>query len=254
MDNFDEQIKNLEIREKRIRNRTIWITILVPVLTVVFSYFTTITTIESEIKLDKMNYTQENISSILKDDNIINARKKLKFLLDAGLIGGDEISSDSILNSLERNLINKNESIYHFALGVASLDNAIEFYYNNPSAKLDTIIKLYTEANNEFLIALELDPSNWEAMAYIGIAYLNMGEDISANTFIEKALTEYDKAIKINPGVGWIHADMAHAYYLLGIEQSMCFEAKLADSLGGLGYERLEKVSYYLETFCGHSY
>jgi len=213
-----------------------------------------VTTINSEIKLDKINYTQENISSILKEDNIIDARKKLKFLLDAGLIGGDEFSSDSILHSMERNLINKNESMYHFALGTVYFDNAIDYHFEHSSSRIDSIVVLYTKAINEFLQSLELDPNNWEARANIGISYLNLGEGMPSNIYIEKAIEEYDKALEINPSLGWIHADKAYAYSLLNRIDKICYNAKKADSLGGLDYDRSERVSYYLENYCSDSY
>ena len=204
MDKLEEQIKNLEIREKRLRNRTIWLTATVPIITIIISLLTTTITIQKEFDLDKLNFTQKQVIELIKQQNIIVSRKKLQFLIDADLIG-DKKNKDKLGIALNDNLVSEHEGMTHFILGMVDFTKA---YY---ALDQDTVIKYYRLAIPEFIQALEFDPLLIEARSSLASCYNNIGLNLRYFTFHQRALEEYDKALKIDSSVLYIHLDRVRA-------------------------------------------
>ncbi|NQZ43605.1 MAG: hypothetical protein HRT65_04790 [Flavobacteriaceae bacterium] len=72
---LERQKQLLEIQEKRIKNRTIWVTTLIPLLTVAISIITSKITAQNEVVKSKLNYTQERITALINETDIIRSRK-----------------------------------------------------------------------------------------------------------------------------------------------------------------------------------
>ena len=178
---LERQKQLLEIQEKRIKNRTIWVTTLIPLLTVAISIITSKITAQNEVVKSKLNYTQERITALINETDIIRSRKKIKFLAESNLIGTKENKS-KILKALNSNLIDESESKTKFFLGVQKFNKA----YN--SIKLDTLSKSYFEAIKLFSESLELNPNNYEAIAYLASANNNLELELNLVTFYEKAV------------------------------------------------------------------
>lgn len=228
MNNLEEQLKKIEIQEKKLRNRTIWLSALVPVLSIVLSLLTTYLTVRKEFDIDKLDYTQERINAVMKDQSIIDARQKLKFLIESDLIG-DKNNKVKLLDALDRHLINKNESINQFLKGVEYFDAAYDF-----KVPKDSISNYYAKAIDKLLKSLELNPLNYEAITYLAASYYNIAYELSLNTFYELALAEYNRALQINSTLSYVHLDKAKTLDKLRRYDEACKEIRIALKIGGL--------------------
>ncbi|WP_074406667.1 tetratricopeptide repeat protein [Aquimarina megaterium] len=198
IDDLEVKIKRLEIREKDLKNRTILLTALVPIITIIISVISTYLTINSKYKIDKQDFTQDQITSILKEEPQMNvARRKLKFLIESNLIGESKIHQDKILQSLNRNLVSTSDGIEDFLEGNIFFDKAIKA---QDSSKNTTIISSnYKKAISYLSNSLEYDPNNYVARTLIGKSYANLGYILNIPVFHEKAEIEYLKSLEIKP-------------------------------------------------------
>ncbi|MDN5211905.1 hypothetical protein QQ020_07575 [Fulvivirgaceae bacterium BMA12] len=243
MEELEIQIKKLEIQEKKLRNRTNWLTVLLPFLTIAVSIVTTFWTVQSQLDVKKLTYTQEQITSLINKPDIIDTRKKLAFLLEGDLIG-DKNNRDKLLKVLEKNLIDENQSTKHFITGVLNSDIA------GKSQNADSITFYYSKAIDEFLQALELNPSNYEAQAFLGHAYYNIGSKLSLITLVERSLIEYNKALKLDSTVGYIHVDKALAFEYLGKYKELCEEIRLTSNLDITDSTRRKSIKELRNLYC----
>ncbi|MEH0157316.1 hypothetical protein V6R21_24595 [Limibacter armeniacum] len=243
MDDFESQKQKIEIREKRLKNSTIWVSTLIPLLTVIISIVTTNLTIQNKIDIEKLNFTQERIKTLLNEDDISESRKKLKFLIESGLIG-EKNNEGNLLKALNSNLINESESTLQFLLGVKSFDRAFN------SKNLDTVMTFYTSSINYFMKALDLNPNNYEARSYLGASYNNLGMELGLYTLYEKALIEYDRALKLDSTIMYVHVDKAKTFENLEKYNELCNELGMVGSLIGLDSFRINEVSRMRLLYC----
>ena len=225
MQNIEEQMKRLEIQEKKLRNRTILVTGLVPLLTIIFSLATNYFTIQKEFGIDRLNFTQDEISNLLKEQDIVDVRKKIKFLIEGDLLEND-VRRNEILESLDKNLIDSNESRILFLQGRRYFDVA------RSSNNEDTTLEYFTKSMKEFLKSLELNPSNQETLAYLGLTYDNIGKMLELQTFIKSAQKAYDDALEIDSTLAWVHYQKASIYNYLKKYDKACMELTKAFDQG----------------------
>ncbi len=236
MHSLEDQEKRLLLQEKKLRNRTIVLTALIPLITVLVSVFTTQLTIQSKVDIDKLNFTQEKISELIKGKDLVESRKTLKFLLESDLIG-DSKSKDKLLHSLEENLIDESSSTQNFLLGVMNFDSA----YN--STNKHEIQSSYTKAINYFLKSLELNPRNYEARAYLGFSYFNLGNEWNLHSFYERSIQEYLKALEIDSTISYVYVDLADAYFNLGQTEKAIKYIKAVPNPSNLDSFRIEVMA-----------
>ena len=146
MKSIEERLKELEISEKKLKNKTIWLTALVPIITIAVSVITTFLTFENNFEIDKQNFTQEQVTIMLKEQDLIVARKKMKFLVINNLIGHEE-SSAKLISSMNEILIDKDQSE---TLYVSGIENFRIAYSENNSSKPDKmrVRKYYFKASS----------------------------------------------------------------------------------------------------------
>lgn len=243
MEDLESQKQKIEIQEKRLKNSTIWITTLIPLLTIIISIVTTNLTIQNKIDIEKLSFTQERIKVLIDEEDIVEARKKIRFLIESGLIG-EKKNEGNILKALNSNLINESESTLQFLLGVMNCDTAFN------STNLDTKITFYTKSINYFMKALELNPNNYEARAYLGTSYNNLGVELGLHTLYEKALVEYNRALTLDSTLLYVHVDKARTFENLKRNNEVCNELSMVNSLVGLNSFRRIEVNRMKNTYC----
>ncbi|MEM8999255.1 MAG: hypothetical protein AAGB24_03240 [Bacteroidota bacterium] len=234
MTDQEKQLKQLEVREKKLKNRTILLTAFIPIFTIVASIITTQLTISNQLNINKLEYTQEKINEILANEDIINSRKAIKFLIESDLIGNKE-NRANLIDALDRNLVDENTSIKEFLQGVRYFNVSFESKDN------DTIRKNYIDAIEAFTKSLELNPTNYEARTFLAASYYNLGSQLSLNSLYEKALSEYNTAIATDSTHSYVYHDKAKTLEVLSRYEEACANFNKAKKMGGLNSLRLEE-------------
>ncbi|MBW1298592.1 tetratricopeptide repeat protein [Aquimarina litoralis] len=210
---LEEIIKKLEIKEKQIKNRTIWWTVLIPLISVLVTIpvtiYTTGMTVKKEFELDKMNFVQEQINQILKEDDLVKSRKKLQFLLDSELFG-KEFNDSKLVESLEKNFINESDGTKSFMEGILIFNDALNA--EDDITKADK----YNTAINYFNESLEYNPNMHEARVHMGYCFYNLGYIFEKYTFYEKALKQLTIALKKDTTLIQLHLDKIDIFEELG--------------------------------------
>ena len=231
MDNFEDRLKQLELKEKKLKIRTKWFAVVIPLLAILGSLATTLFTTQYQLNIDRLNYTQEQINSLIKDSNIVNARNKIKFLIESDLIGNKH-NKDSIINALNKNLINQFESTQLNLQGVIAFNKAIMLADMNLPYLNDSIINYYQKAIGYFYKALELNPEERETYDYLANAYYNLATIVNYNPFYKEALNIYNKELNFDPNQIVPHLYKAEAFYNLLEDDSAKKELLIVKELG----------------------
>lgn len=223
MSDLEQRIKLLEIEEKKLKNKTFWWVIITPILTIVVTLITTLLTINTEFSIDKQNYTQDQISTLLQSSDIIQARKKIQFLLEAELVG-DDLSRKKILQALNNNLIDPNLGTSYFISGMANLSIAKGITEDDSSAKY------YLRAINDFIKDLEFEPNNYDARINLGLCYANIGAKYDLDYYFERAIVEYDKVLVKLPNYDYLMARKIYTLEKLNRKKEICELLKKIDT------------------------
>ena len=240
---LERQKKLFDIQEKKMKNRTIWVTTLIPLLTIIISVITSKITAQNEMDKTKLSYTQERITALIDENDIIKSRKKIKFLTESDLIGTKE-NKTKIVNSLNSNLIDESESRTKFFQGVLKFNKA----YNSNS--LDTLSNYYFESIKLFYQSLELNPNNYEARSYLASSYNNLGLELSLNTFYEKAVEEYDKTIQIDSSLNYVYLDKAKTLENLNRDLELCITLTKINDTVSMDTTRRKEYHELKEKYC----
>jgi tetratricopeptide (TPR) repeat protein len=212
MEEIEKKLKEMELREKKLKNRTYWLVTLVPLITIGVSIITTYLTIQQQFNLSKLNFSQEEIKYLLKEEDVISARKKIKFLIESGLL---EVSVDNnkVIKAINENLVDEYEnSLTYLLTGHRYLSKAENEIDSKDSKKFDTASKCFALAIQYFLKSLDLNPQNPDVHAWLGYAYHKTGEELYFPQFIRTALNEYDEAIKLDSTLSWVRVKKAQIY------------------------------------------
>lgn len=251
MANLEEKSKQLEIREKKLRNKTILLTALVPVLTIIISFGTSWLTIRNELDINKISYTQQQISNIVGEKDVVEARRLVSFLIDADLIGNQN-NQRNILNSLHKNFINEFESMDHYINGVRFFG----FAFENGEAKsveIDSVLADYKRAAREFLWSIEYNPMNYEAQHFLGSTYNNIANLLTIPSYYYKAIKHYDMALEIDSTLTYVYVDKAGTLSLMGKNDELCnMISKISElEISELNKQRIEMFEE-LKEFCSN--
>lgn len=180
--------------------------IILILLVVFISYKTAKITVKSDVELEKLKYKQETIREIIVTQDIPNARKKIKFLLETKLIDDE----DNNISEAFRDLINETKAHNLYLLGKTLEDSA---YYSDIDIKLK--LELYENAINKYTEALENNPFISNAYHSRGYCYQKiafLSSLIDQPYFFKESIRNFNEAIlidSINP----------HSYYLRGLSK-----------------------------------
>jgi tetratricopeptide (TPR) repeat protein len=226
MEELENKIIEIELRQKKLKNRTDWLVPLVPIMTIVVSIMTTYLTIQQQFNLSKLNFSQEEIKYLLKDEDVISARKKIKFLIESGLLNvGAE--NNKIIKALDDNLVDDyGNSLTYLLAGHRYLSIAED------SENTDTSSKYFALSIQYFLKSLDRNLKNPDAHAWLGYAYHKTGELLYLPQFLKTALIEYDEALTLDPTLSWVHVKKAKLYYRSHEFKDAAMELKTAYKLG----------------------
>lgn len=215
MEDLEQRIKQLEIDEKKLKNKSFWFTIFTPILTIVISLITTLITINSDFRIDKQNYTQEQINNILEDTDLIKSREKLQFLLEANLVG-DSDSKEKIMQALNHYVTNDNIGSSYFLSGVTNFYRAYDF------KNKDSVRVYYLKSISDLTKSLEFEPENYEARIKLGLCYNNISAEFSIDRYYEKAIIEYDIVLEENPNNNYVIMRKLNSLNKLNRKEKIC--------------------------------
>jgi tetratricopeptide (TPR) repeat protein len=190
-------------------NPLIGTTILSALISVIAAYMTSQFALKKDLSIAKLTYTQSSLKDIITNQNVGEARKKIKFLIDSELIEDNE---DLIKKSLD-NLNYEAEGI-RYALEASDLINTNFAKFLNGSISKEAWRKVLHESIINSTKSIDYTPDNMIAyktrgFAYQKLAYLDLGADEAAFLF-EKSIQDFNYIIKTNP-------DKQNLYYLRGL-------------------------------------
>jgi tetratricopeptide (TPR) repeat protein len=246
MENSEEK-DNPEISDKKLIKNPIFLTAMVTILSIGVSIFTTKLTLTSNLDIKKLDYTQEQISSIINTKDFVEAKKLVTFLVEADLIGNKQ-NQTKILNSLNKNAINEYESINHYLNGALYLDKAWKndklFKVDKTLITQDSVLADYKRAINELLWSIEFNPMNWEANAFLGSTYNNIAVLLNTKSFNNKANEYFKKSIEIDCTHTWVLLNMANNLKNMQSYVEMCNVISKIPESDTLKMSKIQLVDY----------
>ncbi|AXT51355.1 hypothetical protein D1818_11110 [Aquimarina sp. BL5] len=197
---LEKQKKLLEIKEHQIKNKTIWLAILIPlIISLVSNIFSYINNEDS----NKRIFTNNQISAFLEsDEEYYEVRKKMKFLTDAGLLGED--SKGEILESLEKHLTSYSDHSEYFLQGDIQFMRALKYQNNdslikNKHVRDSVIYTNYKNAIKNFTKSIAINKNGYTTYNQLGTVYYNLALYSEYDYFYEDAIKYYDSSYAIKP-------------------------------------------------------
>ncbi len=186
-------------------------TVLISLLTaLVTSFATSRFTLKNEIELNRQDFKQSALKEIISNDDVGNARKKIKFLLDAGMIGDEEAKIHNALSGFKF----ETEATENLLKGKLIFDKAfIDRLKGN--IKKQVFFEEALKAIVLFTKTIDLEPENHVALRERGFVYQKLGyeskleDEVSGEFFYTKSVDDLSIALKLN--------ENPHYYYLRGI-------------------------------------
>lgn len=220
---LSSKMKELELRQKEFELKQSWARRIVPImvtslLSLLIAFFTAKWKIKSELEKVRYEFKQSSLKEIISEEEISNARKKIKFLLDAGLIDDD----DSKINQALSEFTFATEATDHLISGTRLFDELLSSIHGQNKLSKEELLSKLNKLIILFTSTIDLEPGNHlafrsRALAYQKLAH-NLGGD-EATYYFERSIEDLSNAIELR-------SDFPHYYYLRSIGYS---NIKMAD-------------------------
>ena len=97
-----------------------------------------------------------------------------------------------------------------------AFDKGVDLMYNKSR---------FTEAEEQFSLAIKYDPNNYEAYFYRGCTKFNRGQ-------YERAIADYEKALELKPNYADAEFSLGKTYFVLHDHDMSCYYFKAAERDG----------------------
>lgn len=219
IEELNKKVRELEVNELKIKNRTYRLSILIPVLTIVISTTASFWVAKYRVQAEKETFNKSTILRILEEDDLHVAKKKLKFLFDSHLLQED---SALIITASEKYLIDERNA---FKLYRQATDSIRKSYVD----KLKGLqkIRILEDAISLLSTAILINPYHADSYQERGLALFNSSK-------YEEALPDFKRAIELDTSNGFNYYLRGKTFYYLdkNKKEEVCNYFKKADSLG----------------------
>lgn len=246
-DQLDQRIKELELREKRVRTRTVWLSILIPVISIAASYITTQQKFASDRDLVIQKFSQNSVQRILEENDLPTAKRKLEFLLAAEFLTD---SASKLEDALDNYILAESTAMQEFARGFDASDSAYQYAVgaNGFPQDIARAKAKYWAAMNSLTSSIELNHRFAPAWTARGTVHYQLQGYYPGNDLHHLAIADYMRALDITPEDGFIwHALGKTMHHLPNAnKEEVCGCFKKAQELGHtIDYNGVDRAFSY---------